>query len=146
MKINFTVLGKPVAKQRPRLSKRGNNAIIYTPNETILYENLIKTEYRRQCGDQRFADNDMIDLKVVAYYEIPASASKRKQEAMKVGEIRPTKKPDADNVLKVVGDSLNGIAYRDDAQVVEALIKKFYSHNPRLEVAMHNICSEEQRQ
>jgi Holliday junction resolvase RusA-like endonuclease len=142
MKVTFNVLGSPQGKGRPKFSNRGKFVSVRTPDETVLYENLIRTEYRRQCGDVSFADNDMIGLTVIAHYGIPASASKRNRTAMETGEIRPTKKPDADNVLKVVGDSLNGIAYRDDAQVVDALIKKFYSHNPRLEVVMHNIYPE----
>jgi Holliday junction resolvase RusA-like endonuclease len=36
----------------------------------------------------------------------------------------PTKKPDADNVLKLLMDSLNGCAYRDDVQIVNATVVK----------------------
>lgn len=44
-------------------------------------------------------------------------AGRKRREAMIAGTIRPTKKPDADNVLKIVTDSLNDIAYYDDAQM-----------------------------
>jgi Holliday junction resolvase RusA-like endonuclease len=46
----------------------------------------------------------------------------------------PTKKPDADNILKLAADSLNGLAYVDDKQIVSAVIHKFYSDRPRLEI------------
>ena len=46
--------------------------------------------------------------------------------------IRPTRKPDFDNIGKVICDALNGIAYRDDAQIVDALVRKFYSDTPRV--------------
>ena len=52
------------------------------------------------------------------------------------GIIRPTKKPDADNVLKVVADSLNHIAYKDDSQIVDAYVRKFYCEKPRIEVTI----------
>ena len=49
---------------------------------------------------------------------------------------RPTKKPDLDNIIKAIADSLNGIAYKDDAQIVELKSKKFYSDTPRVEVTI----------
>lgn len=39
---------------------------------------------------------------------------------------RPSKKPDVDNIIKIVLDGLNGIAYDDDKQVVYASCKKMY--------------------
>lgn len=50
------------------------------------------------------------------------------------GNIRPTHKPDFDNVTKAVCDALNGIAYSDDSQIVDAMERKFYSEQPRIEV------------
>lgn len=37
---------------------------------------------------------------------------------------RDTTKPDIDNVLKAVLDALNGVAYKDDSQVVEVRVVK----------------------
>ena len=34
--------------------------------------------------------------------------------------------PDVDNILKIVLDGLNGVAYADDSQVVEAACRKHY--------------------
>ena len=62
-----------------------------------------------------------IELVVRAYKKEPKSVSKKKREAMLKGEIRPTKKPDWDNVGKIVADSLNNIAYDDDSQIVRAV-------------------------
>ena len=39
-------------------------------------------------------------------------------------EYYPTKKPDADNIAKVVCDALNGLAYKDDAQVIDLTVHK----------------------
>ena len=55
------------------------------------------------------------------------------------GNIRPTKKPDCDNVLKIVADSLNQIAYKDDSQIVETSVKKYYAEIPRVEVEIYHI-------
>ena len=61
---------------------------------------------------------------------IPKSASKKKQGAMKSGEIRHTKKPDLDNCIKFVKDCLNGIAWKDDSQVVRIVAYKHYHADP----------------
>lgn len=134
MKVRFTVLGEPQGKGRPRFANVKGKVITRTPDATVLYENLIATEYRRQVGSTKFPDNEKLDMRIVAYFTIPASASKKKQKQMQDGEIRPTKKPDMDNIIKVVADSLNHIAYRDDAQIVDCQLRKYYSRQPRIEV------------
>lgn len=139
MKIKFSVLGEPQGKGRPRFNRLPNGFVsTNTPEQTVLYENLIVTEYRRQCGKARFGDKDCIYMRIIAYYAIPASTSQKKRREMESGLIRPTKKPDVDNLTKVVCDALNKIAYRDDAQVVDAQVSKYYSDQPRIEVIMQN--------
>jgi len=136
MEVKFTVLGEPQGKGRPRFANAKGRVITRTPDKTVLYENLVVTEYRRQVGDVKFPDDAIIDLRIMAYFTIPASASKRKKAQMENGELRPAKKPDMDNIIKVIADSLNHVAYRDDAQVVDCQIRKFYSQQPRIEVTL----------
>ena len=136
MKLKFVVLGEPQGKGRPRFSKGGPHVKTRTPDETILYENLIRSEYQRQCGSARFPDETQLDVRILAFYPVPSSVSKKKRRMMLDHQIRPGKKPDWDNIGKVVTDSLNQIAYRDDAQVVDAQVRKFYSEQPRLEVTI----------
>lgn len=132
MSITFTVLGEPVGKARQRVTRFGT----YTPEATTMYENLIKTEYRRQCRDHRFDDKQPLRMEIRAEYLIPATASKVKRAAMLRGEIRPMKKPDWDNVGKVVSDALNKLAYRDDTQIVDCTVRKFYSDRPKITVSL----------
>lgn len=134
--LRFTVLGEPKGKGRPRFARAGKYIRTYTPDETVLYENLIHAEYRRQCGKQKFSDNDQLVLRVKAYYPIPRSEAKWRRVEMEAGVLRPIKKPDWDNVGKIVSDALNNVAYRDDAQIVDARVQKHYSINPRLEVTI----------
>lgn len=141
MTVSFIVPGEPQGKGRPRFGVRrsrdgGAYVSVRTPDKTIIYENQIKLEYREQTGGQRFGDSEMLEMEIEAYYSIPKSASKKKRAAMLTGDIRPTKKPDADNVLKTAADSLNGIAYRDDSQIVRAVIDKYYDAVPRLVVTI----------
>lgn len=143
--VKFVVLGEPKGKGRPRFVSRYNPETkksfgkARTPEETIVYENLIRTEYSRQCGNSRFPDDAMLDMRIMAFYSIAQSKSKKMKADMKNHKIRPTKKPDSDNVIKIVADSLNQVAYRDDSQIVDTMFRKFYSDQPRIEVTIKLI-------
>ena len=50
---------------------------------------------------------------------------------------------DMDNVVKIIADSLNNLAYYDDTQIVDCQCRKFYSENPRVEVTIINLSKEE---
>ena len=139
MTATFFIPGEPQGKGRPRFSTQHGRVITRTPDETVLYENLVKMEYRQQCRGIRFPDDAMLDVRVYAFYAIPSSVSKKKRKAMLEKKIRPTKKPDFDNIGKVICDSLNGIAYRDDAQVVDGMVRKFYAEHPRVVVTINEI-------
>ena len=138
MKVKFTVLGEPRGKQRPRMTKTGHT---YTPIETVQYENLVRLEYSRQCHDFIFEDRTPLDARITAYYSIPKSTSVNKRQAMLEHRIRPINKVDCDNLVKIVLDSLNGIAYRDDVQVVDCQVRKFYSDRPRVVVTLQEATS-----
>lgn len=133
MTVKFTVLGEPRGKQRPRMTRNGHT---YTPAETVQYENLVRMEYRRQCSDYRFPDDAALDMRIMAYYAIPKSVSKKKRQEMLERRIRPLKKSDWDNVGKIIADSLNEIAYKDDVQIVDGQVRKFYSDKPRVVVTI----------
>lgn len=138
-KVFFFVPGEPQGKGRPRFSKVGNFVKARTPDNTVLYENLIKTEYKRQYGSFMFDKGEPLTLEIKAYYSIPQSKSKKQQELMRAEKLLPTKKPDWDNIGKVVADSLNKIAYYDDSQIVAAYVSKFYSDKPRVEITIKRL-------
>jgi len=138
MIVYFTIPGVPKGKGRPKFSKRGQYTSVHTPEETVLYENLVKTEYIRQCGKVRFGSEDALRMEILAFFAIPNSVSIKKKSAMTDGIIRPTKKPDADNILKIIADSLNEIAYKDDAKIVETIVKKYYGDVPEVIVTITN--------
>ena len=142
MQINFIIYGEPQGKGRPRFAHVGGRTMTFTPDRTALYENLVAMEYRSQCGGWRFDDHAALVMEVHAYYAIPASASRKRRNLMQSGKLRPTKKPDWDNIGKVIADSLNQIAYRDDAQIVEARICKYYADDPRVEVMIQEVSIE----
>lgn len=129
MTVMFTVSGEPQGKERPRVTGRGT----YTPPKTKAYEKLVQTIYKTQCGAAHFGERPLT-VSIRAYYGIPKSAAKRQRERMLTDKTWPTKKPDADNIAKSVLDALNGIAYRDDAQVICLDVVKHWDEKPRVEV------------
>lgn len=135
-KVRFTVLGEPEGKGRPRFRSAGPYVKTYTPDKTLSYENLIKIEYRRQCNDAKFPPDAQLDVRITAYYGIPKSKSKKVKALMAEKKIRPLKKPDADNVVKVFLDALNKLAFHDDVQVVDLQVRRFYSYDPRVVVTI----------
>lgn len=137
--MKFTIPGTPFGKQRPRVVHNGNFSEAYTPKETVSYENLVKTSYSDIARGRKFQDDAMLDVRIIAYYPVPKSVSKKKRKEMLEHKIRPTKKPDWDNIGKIICDSLNQIAYRDDAQIVDSQVRKFYSENPRVEVIIKEV-------
>lgn len=58
---------------------------------------------------------------------------------MRDKKIRPIKRPDLDNVLKAVSDALNKIAYKDDSQIVGAVLRKYYGDDARTEVRVTSL-------
>lgn len=137
--IRFSIPGSPFGKQRPKFSRRGQYVKTYTPDETVRYENLVKLMYQQAAKGKMFSSDAMLDVRIIAYYSIPKSVSKKKRKAMLEHKIRPVKKPDWDNIGKIICDSLNLVAYHDDSAVVDAQVRKFYSENPRVDVSIRVI-------
>ncbi len=132
--IKFTIPGEPKAKQRHRTTKNGFN---YTPKETVEYENWVKQCYFIK-NKQKMLEGQ-IKAVIKAYFTIPKSTSKKRRKLMIEEKIRPTKKPDTDNLAKIVLDSLNTLAFNDDKQVVDLKVEKYYSEEPRVEVVLEEI-------
>jgi Holliday junction resolvase RusA-like endonuclease len=130
--LEFTVPGKPFGKQRPRIMRTGH---AYTPKETINYENLVRMCFMEKYPDHIPTDG-IVSLVVHAYFPTAESWSKKKTKQALAGEIVP-RKPDWDNIGKIISDALNEIAYKDDAQICDAQVTKRYSQKPRVDVEVY---------
>lgn len=128
--IEFTIPGDPRGKARPRVVRLKNGASMsYTPDKTVAYEELIRQRFRQQWSSTElpFPDKTPVCVMITACFGIPKSTSKKARTAMLSGQTYPTKKPDVDNVVKIVLDALNGFAWHDDAQVIDLHISKTYT-------------------
>ncbi len=134
--ITFEIPGEPVAKARPRAAMVGGRARLYTPAKTEKYEARVAV-FGQQAMAGHPALAGAVALSVAAYFPIPPSWPKKRQEAARAGIELHTKRPDLDNVLKAIKDGLNGIVWGDDSQVaVLRECRKGYSDTPRVVVTV----------
>jgi len=131
----LVIPGKPLGKQRPRVLKTG---VTYTPKETVNYEAVVKALYIEKYGMEKPLEGP-VTMEIVALYQIPKSASKKRKEAMRRGAIKPTVRPDVDNISKIITDALNGVAYLDDKQIVECSVHKCYAEAPAVLVTISEL-------
>lgn len=129
-KVSFTIPGPPFGMQRPRFG----NGRVYTPKKSNDYEKYVAYEYGRQCDNYRFLDDSPLKLLVVAYFEPPKSVSQKKREQMLRQELKPIKRPDEDNILKIVQDGLQNIAFGEDKVITDGHAIKRYGSDARVEV------------
>jgi Holliday junction resolvase RusA-like endonuclease len=133
MMIVYSVYGEPVGKGRPRFAKRGNFVSTYTPQKTKTYEDEIRLMAKAAMGASEALETP-VTVAIYIRVGIPASFSKQKRKDALANIERPTKKPDADNILKCFLDAMNGIVYLDDKQVVNIHLTKVYAETPAVEV------------
>ena len=133
---DLTVFGEVVGKGRPRFSTRNGYPHAYTPKKTADYEKQIKCAYLEKYKPMMFED-EALQMRVDAYFKVPESASKKKKEKL-LNEEYPTKKPDIDNILKSIADALNGLAYKDDSQIVRVHVDKHWDKENKVEISIFN--------
>jgi Holliday junction resolvase RusA-like endonuclease len=104
--------GEPVGKGRPRLGRGGR---VYTPDGTRRKEHEVASLW----WSPPIPIDVPVQVKVVAYYARPKDHFKKSGELTAKGKrsLVPMKTPDLDNVVKLILDGLNGVAFKDDRQV-----------------------------
>lgn len=136
MKHTFIVLGKPIAKQRPRARVLGGHAHIYSSEENITYEAKVYQSYINsvKSEDKQLFTDRMIFITINAYFSLTKvdygktglSKSGRQKIAQKYCSCH---NGDLDNVAKSILDALNGVAFKDDSQVVGLVAFKYWSQD-----------------
>jgi len=147
-KIKFTIYGEPFGKLNMRPTVRGGHARSFNPKQNVEYMGRIidvldKTEL------VRFEKEEPISLLIIAYYKIPkdkyvyhkktnTTDLTKQGQLMADHKLLPTKKPDLDNISKVVCDAITkqGGVWYDDSQITCELLMKYYDLVPRVEVTI----------
>ncbi len=135
MKYRFEIKEKAIGKQRPRYSSKMKR--MYTPAKTSSFEEKVKWAFKAKYNIETELSTKPFKAKIIAIFEPPKSISKKKKEELLYSEY--TKKPDVDNIAKIILDSLNGLAYKDDNQVSELLVFKQYGNENLIIVELEEI-------
>jgi Holliday junction resolvase RusA-like endonuclease len=140
--IQFTVYGEPVAQGRPRATTINGHIRMYDPKKSSDFKNYVRLVASEHRPDKLL--EGPISLTVKVYKKTLKSFSKKKIAAAESGQLRPTSKPDVDNYVKGAKDALKNVIWKDDSQVVDLHISKWYSETPRVEITI--VPLEEQQQ
>lgn len=116
--IDIFIKIKPSGKQR----HSGSGRSAYTPKETVRAESIIKTYVKIEMLKKNIKmSTSHIKLSIIYYF-------KRTKHTIKTDSYHfRSKKPDSDNLDKLVMDSMNGVLYKDDAQVCILHCEKRYN-------------------
>lgn len=123
--FSFHVPGKPRGAARPRFMRNGHT---YIPDEDRRYRAFVQSMARKAIAGTQYTGKDALSFAVdiLVCCKVPVSWTKAKKAAALRQEISPGK-PDADNVAKIVLDSLNDIAWVDDSKVSILTVRKEFS-------------------
>lgn len=139
--IVFNLTGPAKGKARPRLGRGG----VYTPSDTAAYEDRVGWAARSAIYGQApgWRLNGAYRLVVHVHQAIPASWPKVRQGLAGDGVLLPINTPDLDNVLKIICDGMNKIAWDDDRRVVEMSVRRVYTQgSPFVTVLVQDIKSD----
>ncbi len=131
--IHLSIPGVPIAKKRPRFARVGNFVKTYNPQESE--EGRFVWDLRQQWTQAPLTQ--AISLEAIFHMPIPKGTSVKKRGQMCNGEVKHTKRPDCDNLLKFLKDCFNGVVWKDDSQVYKVIAEKRYSENPRTSVSLY---------
>lgn len=146
--VRFDIPGPPKAQGRAKtriVTAKGTGrqfASIYTPASSRKEAGEVRYLASRQMGD-RVPFEGPIQINLSFLLAIPTSFSKKARREALAGWQFPAKKPDYDNLAKLICDAMNGIVYRDDSQIVTAFITKRYSEQPTVLVSVKALATGE---
>lgn len=129
----FEVPGKVRGKGRPRFTRRGNFVSTYTDDKTAAYEKLIQTSYLKHTS---YVSEKSIRISIYVCFAPNKSDTKKNKLIKLKNSLWPSKKPDVDNVVKVVLDALNKVAYADDTQVNEIHVLRHWCEEEKLVICL----------
>ena len=136
----FTVWHAPQGKERPRVVY----GRAYTPTKTREAEEAIQWAYRTQVHEPPYEARVPLNVWVQAVFTVPKSDSRAAKADKLEGRVRPCRKPDADNIAKLILDALNGLAWYDDAQITGLSVTKRYGETECMRVSMWTVDESEE--
>lgn len=135
--ISFFIDGEPVAKGRPRVCKNG---ITFTPKKTSDHEKCFFLGAEAAVninGWKKLSRDKPVSVKMFFVFSMPKSWSKKKREQM--NQSACTKRPDIDNLVKMI-DGINGAGvWEDDSQVTAIEAEKVWGEHAFTQVIITEL-------
>ncbi|MCD8201058.1 MAG: RusA family crossover junction endodeoxyribonuclease [Clostridia bacterium] len=132
--VVFVIPGRPVGKERPRVVQNDNGkSVAYTPRKTKDYESLVRLVFLQKANGKVF--EGAIRVEILAVFEKSKAYGDEQNTDSKFCRNRP----DADNIEKAVLDGLNGVAWKDDASIVDLHIQKRYGDKAQVMVCISDV-------
>jgi len=116
--MKFSVPGTPKAQPRAKATTIGGRARMYTPKSADAFKASVAL-----AAQQAGVKPSEGAVGIALYFVFPRPKNKVWKTRLMLTEYH-TKKPDLDNLAKAVMDALDGIAWRDDAQVAWMSLSK----------------------
>lgn len=129
----FKLYGLPVAKQSTRFKTVKNKLgkdfnIQYTQKNIKDYANNMQYQILSQLPEDYKIIDEPIEVNFIFHFPYNKTLSKEDKQNKNLGYSKyKDTKPDFDNLAKSICDIMNGIVFKDDNQIVRAVIEKFYS-------------------
>lgn len=136
--IKLIINKTPQPQSRPRFTARGRYVHAYENKKITMYKHMVAATYQSYFGSVKPTEK-AIAVDVVFYRPVQKSISKIERQRRLTGKSLPAIKPDIDNYVKAILDALNGVAFRDDKQIISLNAKKLYSDKPRTEIEIKEI-------
>lgn len=137
MEIVFTVPAVPIAqpRQRHRIIAAGGKTFAsnYTPSKHPVQDFKASCRMAAAAAYKGPPLDCPIRMDLVFVFDRPATVPKR----LGTGRLPHTGKPDRDNVMKSLQDSLEGLLFRNDSLIYDGTVQKFkrsVDEQPHVEV------------
>lgn len=154
-RLEFTIYGQPVGKtnMKPIINKRTGHIQSIQTEKNSNYMAQVQTALMQQLEKQPNLDMSHngygYDVTIIAQYQLQKShyhfyKRTQKTEIDKAGQdklngiVRPTVKPDCDNISKIILDAIThlGSIWKDDSEVSSLLVYKMYVEIPQVKVVI----------
>lgn len=139
--IQFTVKGVPIPQgsMKAFMPKGARFPVVTSDNPKLKqWRNLVKSAAITAMGFSHPAEK-RIAIRLTANFYLPQAKSNKLYDAV----IRP----DLSKLLRAIEDSMTGVVYEDDSQIIEAHVTKAFGE-PRVEILVEEavVCVPQGRQ
>lgn len=144
--MNKLIIYEPPRGQgRPRFTSKPFPRAYESANDKAYKKSVIKAFREQKDEGKVITLDDMkkpLEVKIWAFMAIPKSTTKAQRKLIEIGQVKPAKKPDLDNIAKILLDALQGEMFLcDDKQIIKLEVSKHYAidNKPRVEIEINYL-------